>query len=100
MDRTQEDQVIDRVMGLFICAKCNHIDNTALGHYWCHKDVDMFKWDKSNEEFKGKPLCSIHAPKRFKDGSLTGWGKWHNKFKRRHKNKLAEEELQYVINIL
>ena len=68
-------------MGLFKCAKCGCIENTALGWYWaakvCADDAD---WSEVGEEYKGMKLCSECAPKYWKDGKPTGFGKWHNKF--------------------
>ncbi len=47
-------------MSLFICSKCQTIENTALCGYW-------------NREDKNKPLCSKCDPE-FK--------KWHGRFPR------------------
>ena len=62
-------------MGVFVCDKCNCVENSALGHYWGRKH-SHFK-DKS---LVGKALCSECAPTEWKDGSKTSWGKWHGKF--------------------
>jgi len=67
-------------MGLFICAKCNCVENTALGWYWSYQEPDMLLWDDNNKEFKGKPLCSECMPLKFNDGTKHGNGKWHNRF--------------------
>ncbi len=68
-------------MGLFVCAKCNTIENTALGHYWSHNYPENYKWTKENEQFKGKPLCSECMPTEFSNGHLTGaTGKWHGRW--------------------
>lgn len=72
-------------MGLYICAKCDCIENTALGHYWSRTSIKLYKWDKSNVKYKGDALCSECAPVEFRDGTLTGWGKWHGKFEKRTK---------------
>jgi hypothetical protein len=40
-------------MSLFVCAKCECIENTALGHYWMKSRVEQFKWTPENEQFKG-----------------------------------------------
>jgi len=71
------------MMGLFICAKCNCVENTALGWYWSsHKSKEMIVLPKELEQYHGKPLCSECLPVvPFIDGSgKTGIGKWHGKF--------------------
>ena len=67
-------------MGLFICAKCNCIENTMLGLYWTRKNTEDYIFDKTNEQFKGEALCSECAPKYFSNGSKTEYGKWHGRF--------------------
>ena len=70
-------------MGLYKCAKCGCCENTALGFYWVrHAWADLLDWSEVGVEYKGKPLCSECAPKRFADGKPTGFGKWHGKFKK------------------
>ncbi len=71
-------------MGLFVCAKCKCVENTALGHWWSRHRIEMFKWDERNEQFKGEGLCSECMPLEFSDNSgKCGNGKWHNKFPKR-----------------
>ena len=72
-------------MGLFICAKCNCIENTALGHYWSKDVVSLNLPDDMKEFESGKPLCSecIPADATFKgseSGPRISHGKWHGKF--------------------
>jgi hypothetical protein len=64
-------------MSLYRCETCGCVENTALGFYWCRKDID---WP---EEVRGKALCSECAPKVYSDGSPTDWGKWHGRFAKR-----------------
>lgn len=68
-------------MGLFICSKCDCVENTALG---CFHSVQCKQqiFDMTGlEEYNGKPLCSECAPQHYVDGTKTRWnGKWHNKF--------------------
>jgi len=88
-------------MGLFICAKCNCIENTALGHYWSTSVVTLKLPDDMKEYEKGKPLCSecIPADASFSDGSgkgKIGNGKWHNKFPKQDAQEfLATKEGQH-----
>lgn len=70
-------------MGVFKCAKCGCLENTALGLYWTRDYIDWYVWDETNEEYKGQPLCSECAPKTFKDGTKTGWGEWHSHFEKK-----------------
>ena len=85
-------------MGLFICAKCECVENTALGHYWSKDRPDDYKWNKSNIKFKGKSLCSEHGPKEFKDGNKTGFGKWHKKFTQHSFREMKDSEQKGMIN--
>lgn len=79
-------------MGIFKCAKCGCAENTALGWYWNRKagarDAD---WSETGERYKGEALCSECAPKRYKDGTPTGFGRWHGHFGKvpfdKHDNK-------------
>jgi len=50
-------------MPLYMCSKCNCVENTALGHYW----PEQFK--ASEEKRSPQPLCSECAT-----------GKWHRAF--------------------
>ncbi len=68
-------------MGIFVCHKCKSVENTALGHWWSRKNIEMFEWPPELEEHKGEGLCSECAPINFSDGSgKNGNGKWHDKF--------------------
>lgn len=70
-------------MPIFKCAKCGCAENTALGWYWAAKLLeDSVDWSEVGEEYKGKPLCSECAPKYYKNGQPTGFGKWHGHFKK------------------
>lgn len=71
-------------MPLFVCAKCHCIENTACGWWWSRDDHDILIWDESNEEFKGKGLCSECAPCKYNDGTPTKFGKWHGKFPKQY----------------
>lgn len=83
-------------MGCFVCKKCNCIDNTALGHYWCRRIVDNYNW-QDLEEYKGEALCMECAPKYFSDGTKTGFGNWHNLFDRINFDNLTEKEKQQLL---
>ena len=77
-------------MSIFKCEKCGCAENTALGWYWARKMVaDDADWSEVGEEYKGKALCSECAPKFYKDGTPTGFGKWHGHFP---KEPYKEEE--------
>lgn len=70
-------------MSIFKCEKCGCAENTALGWYWAAKMIaEDADWSEVGEEYKGKRLCSECAPKYYKDGSETGFGKWHGHFKK------------------
>lgn len=68
-------------MAIFRCEKCGCAENTVFGLYWL---ADYFAenadWSEVGEEFRGKRLCSECAPSKLKDGTPTGYGKWHGKF--------------------
>lgn len=65
-------------MSMFVCDKCNTLENTALGHYW-GRNSNYF-----GEELKGLALCSECTPKFYNDGSpCRKGGKWHGKFPKR-----------------
>jgi hypothetical protein len=70
-------------MGLFVCDKCNCVENTALGWYWS-KDIMRLVLPADMKEYEeGKSLCSECLPEsgRFTDGGNPGFkGKWHGKF--------------------
>lgn len=64
-------------MALYQCDKCGAVDNTALGWFWSRNRPNL-----TRPEDLGKKLCSVCAPTTFPDGTPTGKGKWHNRFKR------------------
>lgn len=81
-------------MPLFVCAKCECVENTALGMYWTRVVMkNDYKWTPENEKFKGKGLCSACMPTHYTDGTLTGGGQWHGKFEREHYKKSNYEGL-------
>ena len=86
-------------MGLFICAKCECVENTALGWYWsCKQSKDMIILPDELQQYHGKPLCSECLPEvEFIDHSgKTGIGKWHDRFSKQHfKDFLASDEGKY-----
>lgn len=70
-------------MGLFICSKCNCIENTALGWWWSKDTLKLTMPPEMKEYEKGKGLCSECLPvgAKFSDGTdVGGKGKWHGKF--------------------
>lgn len=69
---------------LYVCAKCGCIENTALGLYWAKSRPELFIWDESNIEFRGKALCSECAPKIYSNNKPTELGTWHNKWPKIH----------------
>lgn len=71
-------------MPLFICAKCECVENTALGHWWTKHHQKLYKWDELSREYAGRGLCSACAPIEFSDGTPTGKGDWHGKFDKEH----------------
>lgn len=79
-------------MPIFVCDSCGCKENTALGAYWARNMEDC--WDP---EWVGKALCSECGPPKFKDGSSTGYGKWHGRFT---KTQATPEEIEsgYFIN--
>jgi hypothetical protein len=64
-------------MGLFICEKCQSVENTALGRWWSR--ADKYIWG----ETAGTALCSACTPAQFADGSPSRGGRWHGEFPRR-----------------
>jgi len=64
-------------MPLFICQKCNCIENTACGHYWTKDMVPCWR----DSTLDGLALCSECSPSVFHDGSPNRHGgKWHGHF--------------------
>lgn len=85
-------------MGLFMCSRCESVDNTALGLYWMRNKPELFLWDENNIQFKGEPLCSECAPKKFSNGKLSGYGQWHGKFSKDHISTIPESERSEIYN--
>jgi len=56
---------------LFVCARCGHVDNTALGHYW-----DL----RGPGGVAAEPLCT-----------QCRTGAWHGRFPRRTAEDYARE---------
>jgi hypothetical protein len=77
-------------MGLFICAKCNCVENTALGHWWSRNVIHLIL-PKGMENYEHNAgLCSECLPKeaKFSNGKLMGAkGEWHGKFPKMNYNE-------------
>jgi hypothetical protein len=71
----------------YICEKCGCIDNTALGFYWTKNSKSMWP-----EEVVGKALCCECGPTHYKDGGLTEFGTWHNRFRKKHWSECGTKE--------
>ena len=83
-------------MGLFKCAKCGCVDNTALGHFHCRTMVDQYDWT-GLEEFKGKALCYECQSTYFSDGTISKKKEgWHNRFPKRHISEYTEEQQKEI----
>lgn len=66
-------------MSLFVCDKCDTIENTALGLYWRgHRHEAWFGIPNHSA------LCSACMPTHFLNGAVhrEGTGEWHGQFKR------------------
>ena len=69
-------------MPLFICEKCDAIDNTACGGTFWTKDLTRQIWP---EEAQGKALCAECAPTHYKSGEPNErGGKWHGRFEKEY----------------
>lgn len=83
-------------MGLFICSKCQCVENTALGWWWSKDSIRLILPDDMKQYEMGKGLCSECLPAfaRFEDGSrdVDFTGKWHNKFPKQHINDFMKSE--------
>lgn len=69
-------------MSLFQCQVCGCVENTALswqGFSW----LEEFDWS-GIEDRRGKKLCCMCGPKKFKDGAHTSEtpDEWHDRFPR------------------
>lgn len=71
-------------MPLFICDRCQAIENTAVGHYWGARELGDGKPPRrwwADDDLLGKALCSECTPTEFYDGSKCDkGGKWHGRF--------------------
>lgn len=70
-------------MSLFICAKCECIENSAFGLWASRNNPEWYKWDEVGVEYKGKPLCSECMPRFYINGTPHG-RKWHDRFVKEH----------------
>lgn len=78
-------------MPLFICDKCNCVENTALGHFW-GRDMELF-----GPELQKKALCSECMPDTYSDGSKNeDGGKWHGRFPKRQPTALEIQEGKFI----
>ncbi|MBU9200273.1 hypothetical protein KTD31_02485 [Burkholderia multivorans] len=68
-------------MSLFQCHSCGCCENTATSNQGFSMFPESFDWS-GKEALKGFRLCSACGPTRFKDGTATGGGKWHDVFAR------------------
>lgn len=69
-------------MSLFQCEHCGSVENTALSNQGIGEyTAKWYDWEGIRDR-KGKKLCSVCGPTKHSDGSVTGLGKWHGKFKR------------------
>ncbi len=69
-------------MAIFQCGHCGCRENTALSGHGCYGHAESFYDWTGFEDRRGKMLCSACAPTRYKDGTPTGFGLWHNQFAR------------------
>ena len=89
-------------MGLFICSRCNCVENTALGWWWSRDHIRLILPDDMKQFEIGHGLCTecLPAETRFVDGSGKGigTGKWHDRFPKRNYDefKNSEEGKHYV----
>ncbi len=69
-------------MSLFQCEICGCVENTATSSQGCTGGMErLFDWT-GLEDLKGKKLCSVCAPRIYRDGTSTWFGRWHGEFKR------------------
>lgn len=68
-------------MSLFQCENCGCCENTALAGPVIRFMSEIFDWT-GIEHLRGKELCSVCAPQKYRDGTSTEYGKWHNVFER------------------
>ena len=70
-------------MSLFQCEVCGCVENTACACRGIKGYAETFFDWAGFEEKKGKKLCSVCAPTKYKDGKPTKFGTWHDNFPRR-----------------
>jgi hypothetical protein len=70
-------------MSLFQCEVCGCVENTACASQGIKGYAERFFDWEGFEDKKGKLLCSVCAPTKYKDGKSTEFGKWHNNFNRK-----------------
>ena len=68
-------------MSLFQCEFCGCCENTALASQGFKFMRDLYDWSYAPER-EGMRLCSACGPAKYSDGTPTGKGVWHGKFKR------------------
>jgi hypothetical protein len=68
-------------MSLFQCGHCGCCENTALAAVAYAYATRFFDYT-GIEDRKDKLLCSACGPTKYRDGTPTEYGKWHNRFKR------------------
>jgi len=68
-------------MSLFQCENCGCVENTAVSNQGFIHSLDSFSWE-GIEHLRGKKLCSACGPSKYHNGKLSGFGVWHNVFKR------------------
>ena len=69
-------------MSLFQCENCGCIENTALTGLPAKYIPELFDWE-GIEERKGRMLCCVCMPLKFRNGEKVEMaGKWHNHFER------------------
>lgn len=69
-------------MSLFQCENCGCRENTACASQGFNGYFEkLFDWSYAPER-KGMRLCSACGPLKYKDGSPTEYGQWHNRFPR------------------
>ncbi|EKT6267691.1 hypothetical protein QEU19_002088 [Escherichia coli] len=69
-------------MSLFQCERCGCCENTACASQgFTGIFAEFFDWSYAPER-KGMKLCSACGPVKYKDGTPTEYGAWHNRFSR------------------
>ena len=89
-------------MGLFICSKCECVENTALGWWWSKDFIRLVLPEDMKQYEKGHGLCSECLPleTEFEDGTrlatIDNIGKWHEKFPKQHIDDFMKENKDYI----